>query len=228
MPQRFLRPGLTTSDRWNSCSFEAQSMYIRILTLVDDFGRYDGRIPILHAHCFALRPDIKPQDSAGFRSELQTKGLLDVYTINGKEYIQVLRWQERARSERSKYPDPQDSAAERSIRQEKDASIDPRSSINVPSTKTRALVSNWLTDDDLWIELQRILPQVEFEENHIGLWISRIKENRHALYEAIADYKDKRNKGRVKNTAAWLTQRYQHYKMVFMHHNKVNPYENKM
>lgn len=82
---------------------------------------------------------------------------------------------------------------------------------NSTEAKTRVHVSNWLTQDDLWIELQRILPQLEIDK-HIGLWISRIKENRHALYEAIADYKDKRNKGRIKNTAAWLTQRYQHFK----------------
>lgn len=81
------------------------------------------------------------------------------------------------------------------------------------NTCTRVPVSNWLTQDDLWIELQRILPQPEID-NHIGLWIRRIKENRHALYEAIADYKDKRNKGRIKNVAAWLTQRYQNYKTV--------------
>jgi hypothetical protein len=74
-------------------------------------------------------------------------------------------------------------------------------------------VSNWLTQDDLWIELQRILPKPEIDE-HIGLWISRIKENRHALYEAIADYKDKRNKEGVKNVPAWLTQRYQQFKKL--------------
>ena len=132
MPQRFLRPGIAESDHWNNCSFEAQSMFVRLLTLVDDFGRYDGRIAILHAHCFALRPDISPQDTATFRCELQSKGLIDVYEVEGKEYLQLLRWQERARSFKSRYPDPlskpQDSAAERCIPQEKDASLASTSS----------------------------------------------------------------------------------------------------
>lgn len=111
MPQRFLRPGITTSDAWNSVSFGAQSFYIRILTLVDDYGRYDGRIAILHAHCFALSPKIKPQDSAGFRSELQSSGLLTLYSFDGKEFIQLAKWNERARG-LSKYPEPpQESAA---------------------------------------------------------------------------------------------------------------------
>jgi hypothetical protein len=77
--------------------------------------------------------------------------------------------------------------------------------------KTRVPVSNWLTEDDLWIELQRILPETEVKA-HIGLWIARIKENRPALYEAICDFKDKRNKRKIRNVPAWLTQRYQCFK----------------
>lgn len=78
MPQRFLRSGITNSDRWNAVSFEAQSLYIRILTLVDDFGRFDARIPILHGQCFALRPDIKLQRTAALRSELVAAGSIEV------------------------------------------------------------------------------------------------------------------------------------------------------
>ncbi len=123
MPQRFLRPGIRTSDAWNAVSFGAQSLYVRILTLVDDFGRYDARLAILHGECFALRNDVKPQQTAAFRSELIEAGLIDVYSVLGKEYLQVSKWQERSRSEKSKFPDPQDSAAERSVPQEKDASL---------------------------------------------------------------------------------------------------------
>lgn len=106
MPQRFLRPGITNSGRWNSVSFEAQSLFIRILTLVDDFGRYDARIPILHGQCFALRNDIKPQRTAALRSELQASKLIEVYAVEDREYLQITQWQERARTERSKFPNP--------------------------------------------------------------------------------------------------------------------------
>lgn len=111
MPQRFLKPGITNSDAWNACSFPAQSLYIRLLTLVDDFGRYDGRLPILHCHCFALRSDVTPQETAGMRDELHNAGLITVYEVDGKDYIQFAKWTERTRSDKSKYPDPpQDSA----------------------------------------------------------------------------------------------------------------------
>lgn len=130
MPQRFLRPGITNSDAWNAVSFGAQSFFVRLLTLVDDWGRFDGRIPILHGQCFALRPELKPQHTAGFRSELMRAGLIQVYDVDGKDFIQLTKWQERTRGDRSKYPEPpafieppQESAAERSGAQEKDASL---------------------------------------------------------------------------------------------------------
>lgn len=104
MPQRFLRPGLTTSEAWNSVSWAAQSLYIRILTLVDDFGRYDARVRVLHGECFALRDDVTPQDTAAFRSELQQVGLITIYEVGGKEYLQITKWKEHARSRRSIYP----------------------------------------------------------------------------------------------------------------------------
>lgn len=124
MPQRFLRPGITTSDAWNAVSFEAQSFYIRILTLVDDFGRYDGRLPILHGQCFALRTDITPKKTAALRSELHEAYLIQVYESGAKEFIQVERWSERARSDKSKFPDPPlRNPAESCDAQEKGASL---------------------------------------------------------------------------------------------------------
>ncbi len=147
MPQRFLRPGITTSDRWNSVSFGAESLYIRLLTLVDDFGRYDARIPIIHGQCFALRTDVTPQQTAGFRSELVKHHLIEVYIVDGKEYLQFTKWQERARSERSKFPensqvvDISTSAADGSGIPQNPASLVPRSSPSTldqtPSTKAR-------------------------------------------------------------------------------------------
>lgn len=113
MPQRFLRPGITTSEAWNRASWFEQSFFIRLLTLVDDEGRYDGRIPILHAHCFALRSDVTPQQTAAARSALLSLGLIEVYTVDGKEYLQVAKWQERVRT-RSKWPAPPDSKPQRS------------------------------------------------------------------------------------------------------------------
>lgn len=136
-------------------------MYIRLLTLVDDYGRYDGRIAVLHAHCFALRPDIKPQRTATLRSELHANKLIRIYVVDRKEYVQILRWKEHARGTRSKYPsendNPQESAADRSEAQESATSLVPRSSIIVPSTVGKSDGTNGssptsMKSDEEWLK----------------------------------------------------------------------------
>lgn len=166
MPQRFLRPGITNSEKWNGVSFGAQSLFIRILTLVDDFGRYDGRIAILHGHCFSMRPDVTVKQTAAYRSELQTNDLISIYEATGREYLQVNQWQERARSDKSKFPDPpqntekQDSAADGSGAQPNPASIDHRPSTIVPRPSNNGHAS---ADADLVVKFwnESKLPKVQ-------------------------------------------------------------------
>lgn len=124
MPQRFLRPGITNSERWNSIPFDCQSFYIRILTLVDDFGCCDGRSSVLLGLCFsvwnALNPDhsVNPQRLDGMLQRLAAEKLVEVYESEGKVVLQVTQWQERIREgARRRWPEnknPQQSAAIRS------------------------------------------------------------------------------------------------------------------
>lgn len=110
MPQRFLKPGLITSRKWETCSWVAQSFYVRLLTLVDDFGRYDADPVLLRSHAFPLREDIRTQQVQQLCDELQANHLAVFYKADGKPYFQLTNWTERARSERSKYPTPPDDA----------------------------------------------------------------------------------------------------------------------
>lgn len=104
MPQRFLRPGITTSESWNKCSWQAQSFYIRLLTLVDDFGRYDGRWKMLRSHAFPLNDDITCEQLSSLCEQLHTNALAIFYqSSDGKEYVQLNKWREKDRSE-PKFP----------------------------------------------------------------------------------------------------------------------------
>ncbi len=109
MPQRFLRPGLTTSQRFNSASWHAQIFYVRILTLVDDFGRYDAETRLLRSHAFPFGDpagkEIPLKTVESICKQLSVHALIAFYQDkDGKKYLQVLRWQERPRAEKSKYP----------------------------------------------------------------------------------------------------------------------------
>jgi uncharacterized phage protein (TIGR02220 family) len=129
MPQRFLRPEIRNSSRWNAVSLKAQSLWIRLLTMVDDFGRCDGRASVICGNCWAVWNErhpsdaVNPQETAALCCELKASGLIEIYTSGDKEVLQLLQWQERARSEKSKWPDPQESAAERSGTQPNPASL---------------------------------------------------------------------------------------------------------
>jgi hypothetical protein len=103
MPQRFLKTGITTSPKWNKTSWPSQSLYIRLLTLVDDYGRYDGRASVIWGQCFAVWNEHNPNDSidlqqvAQMLQELAGNGLLDLYQFEDKKVIQFTGWTERIR-----------------------------------------------------------------------------------------------------------------------------------
>lgn len=108
MPQRFLRPGVTTSQRWNTVPYDAQTLFIRLLTLVDDFGRYDADFRLLRSHAFPYGDpqgrEIKLQTIENMCLQLSTVNLVTFYRSDGKQYLQLERWNEKARAAESKYP----------------------------------------------------------------------------------------------------------------------------
>lgn len=103
MPQRFLRPGITNSELWNGVSWPAQSLFIRLLTLVDDYGRCDGRTPVILGNCFSMWNSLNPDQCCNLQQveqmlqQLHKKRLVDVYQSEGKTVLQISQWQERLR-----------------------------------------------------------------------------------------------------------------------------------
>lgn len=102
MPQRFLRPGITTSKRYNRCDWFSQTFYVRLITLVDDYGRHEADAELLCAHAFPFgdpqRKMVEPEEIEKSLTVLESAGLLQTYVVDDKRYLQLTRWQERARS----------------------------------------------------------------------------------------------------------------------------------
>lgn len=101
MPQRFLRPGLTSSRSFNSVDFFSQTLFVRLITLVDDYGRYDAHTKLLCSHAFPLS-EITCEQMLSACEQLQQAGLVFFFRKNGKEYLQLSKWIEKPRSA-SKY-----------------------------------------------------------------------------------------------------------------------------
>jgi hypothetical protein len=103
MPQRFLKPGITTSTAWNEVGWQAQSFYVRLLTLVDDYGRYDARWQILRSYAFPLHQKITCKQMLSLCEQLHSHGLAVFYRVDEKEYVQLTKWREKARTD-SRFP----------------------------------------------------------------------------------------------------------------------------
>lgn len=76
---------------------------MRLITLVDDYGRYEADPMLLKSHAFPLREDIRAPQVQKLCEELSANQLAVFYKTDGKEYVQLLKWQERPRSG-SRYP----------------------------------------------------------------------------------------------------------------------------
>lgn len=127
MPDRIIRAAILTSDGVCSLSWAAEVFYRRLMSVVDDYGRYDGRISVLKSHCYPLQTDkVTDRDVGKWLAESSAAGLVTVYSVGGKPYLQVERFGQRIRSD-SKWPGPELA--------EKPENVDSRS-----------FVSNSLTD----------------------------------------------------------------------------------
>ena len=107
MPNRLLRDGITTSDRIESLSCEAEVCFYRLLVVCDDYGRMDARIPIIKAQCFPLRDSATHEKIERWLTELAIAKLIMRYTHDGKPLLAIDKWEQRVRS-RAKYAGPTD------------------------------------------------------------------------------------------------------------------------
>jgi hypothetical protein len=107
MPDRLVREKILDSDRVNRLSFGAEVFYRRLMSIADDFGRYEARIPALRGNLYPVRfDDITLRDVEGWLKECVDNELLLLYNVDGRDYIEIHNFRQRLRSMKSKYPPP--------------------------------------------------------------------------------------------------------------------------
>lgn len=107
MPNRIIREGIITSEAVNSLSWEAEIFYRRLLSVVDDFGRFDARPSVLRSALYPLKLDSMREDSVQrCLKSCEVARLVVLYSVNGKEYLEVTNFRQQVRSKKSKYPAP--------------------------------------------------------------------------------------------------------------------------
>ena len=128
MPNRIIREGILGSDRVNRLSLEAELFYRRLMSVVDDYGRFDGRPALLRTSCYRLRVDtISEADIMKYLAECEDNGLVRLYAQNGspqtspirvadledilkkqnlRPFLEYVDFRQKVRAKESKFPDP--------------------------------------------------------------------------------------------------------------------------
>ena len=107
MPNRIIREAILTSDKVNQLGAKSELFYRRLMSVVDDFGRYDARVSILRVRCYPLKVDsIREADISRSLEECQCAGLIALYEVNDKPYLQMTNFAQQTRAKSSKWPNP--------------------------------------------------------------------------------------------------------------------------
>ena len=84
---------LMASRKVNSVSLGAECLYVRIIILTDDFGRYYADPRILKAHAFPMRSATE-RSILKWLEELVDIGLIRTYSDHDEDYLEVVKFED--------------------------------------------------------------------------------------------------------------------------------------
>ncbi|MBM4419878.1 MAG: hypothetical protein FJ033_16465 [Chloroflexi bacterium] len=113
MPSRVIRGEILSSDTLSRVSLEAEALFWRLLIAADDFGRLDGRLPVLRALLFPIR-NVPVEHIEEWLCELEyadeSGGPLLRYVVEGRPYVLLQKWEKHRsnskRAKESRFPAP--------------------------------------------------------------------------------------------------------------------------
>jgi len=106
MPTRVLREGILDSERVCSLSFPGEVFYRRLMSVVDDFGRFDARTNVLRSRLYPLQIEkVREADIERWIAECVKAGLIVLYSVSGKQYLLYPNLGS-PRAKESKFPAP--------------------------------------------------------------------------------------------------------------------------
>jgi hypothetical protein len=104
---RSIKPEFWTSEQVMECSLNARLMFIGTWNFADDSGRLPYSPKSIKAQIFPS-DEISLDTIRGMVNELSTNGLLMIYSVEEKEYLQITGWQHQRidKPQKPKYPAP--------------------------------------------------------------------------------------------------------------------------
>jgi len=106
MPGRILREGILSSVRLNSLDWPEEVFYRRIMSVVDDYGRFEAHPTLLRSRCYPLLIDkVNEAQIKSWLESCKKAQLIKVYKVGGKTYLQIEDFNQSTRTA-SKCPCP--------------------------------------------------------------------------------------------------------------------------
>lgn len=102
MPTRILREGILSSERINALSERAELFYRKLMTVLDDHGRFFSNPVSILGACYPMRPAVTIEDVKRWLIECEACQLLMFY--RDRKYIQVFNFRQQIRRA-SKFPE---------------------------------------------------------------------------------------------------------------------------
>lgn len=104
MPSRILREEILTSLLVNELDYPSEVFYRRLMSVVDDFGRYDAQPSLLKAKLYPQRLEkVREADISRWLAICEKAGLIALYVSDSKPYLELFRLG-KPRADKSKYP----------------------------------------------------------------------------------------------------------------------------
>jgi hypothetical protein len=112
MPNRIVRDAILTSPAVCSLGWAEEVFYRRLMSIADDFGRYEALPQLLRSRCYPLQTDdVRVADISRWMAACQKAGLVVLYEVDGKSYLQIAKFGQQQRSA-SKCPPPPEGAGD--------------------------------------------------------------------------------------------------------------------
>lgn len=105
MPNRILRDW-TDSESIDSLDVNAERFFTRLIMKVDDYGRYFSNPKLLKSNLYPLKSDIRETDISRWLTACEKAGLITLYNVAAKGYLQIENFKQVLRQKVEKYPSP--------------------------------------------------------------------------------------------------------------------------
>jgi hypothetical protein len=106
VPNRIIREAILSSVPVATLGWPEEVFYRRLMSIVDDYGRYEALPQLVRSRCYPLQTDlVRVADITRWMAACQKAGLVVLYEVDGKQYLQLEKFGQQQRTA-SKCPAP--------------------------------------------------------------------------------------------------------------------------